>query len=117
MLAVHGRKGRPGHSHKGEKTTSSITCENCGKSGHAKLDLYLKGGGKEGQWLKQKKFSKQREKKSESTAVAKEEDEELFAFTCTSNYVALTNSLKLLKDKYGTCIDSSASDQYCPRRA
>ena len=76
-LTVHGRKGRPGHSHKGEKTKSSITCENCGKYGHAKLNCYSKGGGQEGLWLKQKKFNKQMEKELESTAVKKGKDEEL----------------------------------------
>jgi hypothetical protein len=116
-LAVHGRKGRPGHSHKGEKLKSGVTCENCGKPGHTKPDCYSKGGGKEGQWPKRKKFNKQREKKSEeSAAVAKGEDDKLFAFTYTSDYVALTESLELPKDKFGVCMDSGASDHYCPER-
>src|ERR1700720_717471 len=51
-LAVHGRKGRPGHSHKGEKSKSGVTCENCNKPRHTKPDCYSKGGGKEGQWPK-----------------------------------------------------------------
>jgi hypothetical protein len=94
-----------------------VTCKNCGKPGHTKPDCYSKGGGKEGQWLKQKKFNKWREKKSEeSAAVAKGEDSELFTFTCTSDYVALTDSLKILKGKYGACMDSGASDHYCPER-
>jgi len=116
-LTVHGRKGRPGHSHKGEKLKSSLTCENCGKPGHTKPDCYSKGGGKEGRWPKRKKFNKRREKKSEeSAAVAKGADDKLFAFTCTSDYVALTNSLKLPKDKFGACMDSGASSHYCPDR-
>ena len=52
----------------------------------------------------------------ESAAVAKGEDDELFTFTCTSDYVALTNSLKIPKGKYGACMDSGASDHYCPER-
>jgi hypothetical protein len=113
-LAVHGKKGKRGHGNQGEKLKSSVTCENCGKPGHAKPDCYSKGGGKEGQGPRQKKFNKRKEKKSEeSAAVAKGEDEELFVFTCTSDYVALTNSLKLPKHKY---MDSGASDHYCPDR-
>jgi hypothetical protein len=41
----------------------------------------------------------------ESAAIAKAEDEELFAFTCTSDYHALTNSLKLPKCKSGACMN------------
>ena len=48
--------------------------------------------------------------------MAKSEDDELFTFTCTSDYVALTEVLKLPKDKFGTCMDSSASSHYCPDR-
>ena len=50
----------------------------------------------------------------ESAAVAKTEDEEIFAFTCTSDYASVTNALQLLKNQYGACIGSGASNHYCP---
>jgi len=63
-------------------------------------------------------MNKKKEKKSEeSTAVAKSEDDELFAFKCTSDYVALTEAPKLPKDKFSTCMDSGASSHYCPDQA
>jgi hypothetical protein len=113
-LAVHGKKGKQGHGNRGKKSKGSVTCENCGKPRHAKPDCYSKGGGKEGQGPRQKKKEK---KSEESTAVAKSKDDELFTFTCTLDYVALTEALKLPKDKFGTCMDSGASSHYCPDRA
>ena len=116
-LMVHGWKGKQAYGPRCKKSKSNVTCENCGKSRHTQPDCYSKGGGKEGQGPQQKKFNTRREKKFEkSMAVAKGEDEGLFAFTCTSNYLALTNSLKLPKDKYSACMDSGASDHYCPDR-
>ena len=49
----------------------------------------------EGQGLKQKK-SRRGRKGKESATVAKEEDE-LFAFPCTSDYTAKAKALKILK--------------------
>jgi hypothetical protein len=46
--------------------------------------------------------------------VAKTQDDEHFAFTCTSDFVTLTEALHLLKDKLGMCINSGASSHYCP---
>ena len=46
-LAAQGKRGRQGHGNKHEKPKSSITCKNCGKSGHMRSDCYSKGGGKE----------------------------------------------------------------------
>src|SRR5882762_4938951 len=113
-LAAQGKKGNRGHGNRGKKPKSGVTCENCGKPGHTKPDCYSKGGGKEGQGPRQKK--KKEKKSEESAAVAKSEENELFAFTCTSDYVALTEVLKLPKDKFGACMDSGASDHYCPDR-
>ena len=97
MLAALGKKQRTGkhHSNKGkEKSTPSMTCENCKITGHTKADCWAKGGGKEGQgprgWN-----SKKREKKAE-TATAVEvtsNADEIFAFTCTSDYVEVANAL------------------------
>jgi hypothetical protein len=113
-LTAQGKKGRQGHGSKQEKSKSNVTCKNCGKSGHTKPDCYSKGGGKEGQGPRQKKKKKKVKKLEESTAVAKSEDDELFTFTCTSDYVALTEVLKFPKDKFSTYMDSGVSDHYCP---
>ena len=72
----------------------------------------MKGGGKEGQGPKQNK-SKNGEKKEESAAVAEEKDKEFFTFTCTSDYVAVAETLQILKSRLGACIDSGASQHYC----
>ena len=40
------------------------------------------------------------------------EEEKLFSFTCTSDYVA--NTLQIPKAKFGACVDSGASRHYCP---
>ena len=78
------RKARgPGNGKGVSKKTK--TCSNCGKPGHVLEDCWAEGGGKEGQGPRQKKSPKKVEKKSkESAAVAVEE--ELFAFTCTSDF-------------------------------
>ena len=94
-LTVYGKKGKCGYGNNREKLKSHISCDNCGKTGHIKLDFYLKGGGKEGKWLKQKDHKKGAMKMAESAAVAKTEDEELFSFTCTSDYAWLANDLQL----------------------
>jgi hypothetical protein len=91
-----------------------VKCDNCGGSGHTQPDCWSKGGGKGGQGLRQKKSKKGDKKTNESAAVAKTQDEELFTFMCTSDYVALTEALQLPKDKLGTCIDSGASSHYGP---
>ena len=44
----------------------------------------------------------------------KDDNNELFAFTCTSDYSAIVNKLDLPKSKLGTCVDSGASCDYCP---
>jgi len=49
--------------------------------------------------------------------VADDDKEELFAFTCTSDYVALTDAIDVPKSRFGTCVDSGASRHYCPDRA
>ena len=41
-------------------------------------------------------------------AVADSDKDELFAFTCTSNYANITKTLQVLKSKLGLCIDSGA---------
>ena len=51
-----------------------------------------------------------------TVAVANDKDNDLFAFTCTSDYADITESSKLLKSKYGMCLDSGASNDYSPDR-
>ena len=40
--------------------------------------------------------------------------DEIFAFTCTSNYVEVANTLNVPKSRLGACIDSGASRHYSP---
>ena len=47
-------------------------------------------------------------------AVANDEENDLFAFTCSSHYADVADTLKLPKSKFGTCVDSSASTDYSP---
>jgi hypothetical protein len=42
------------------------------------------------------------------------QDQELFTFTCTSDYVAVADAIGLPKDKLGACVDSGVSSHYCP---
>ena len=98
---------------KKDNTQSDIICANCNEPGHRQPDCYSKGGGKEGQGLWQRQKAK--EKESETAVVASDDEEnELFAFTCMSDYVAMADGLNVLKSRLGTCIDSGASRDYCP---
>jgi hypothetical protein len=96
---------------------SEITCHNCGKPGHKKSDCWSKGGGKEGQGPKQKKKKSDKSNKPDETAVVANDDEDgLFAFTCTSDYVDVANAIQVPKSKLGGCVDSGASRDYSPDR-
>ena len=112
-LAALGKKQRTGkhHSNRGkEKSTPGATCENCKNAGHTKADCWVKGGGKEGQGPRGRN-SKKGEKKAETAAAAEATSnaDEIFAFTCTSDYVEVTNALNIPKSRLGACIDSGAS--------
>ena len=104
---VKGAKG----DDKALNADSDITCHNCKKPDHKKLDCWSKGGGKEGQGPRQKKG-----KKTESAIVAATEDNdnELFAFACTSDFANVAEALQALKSRLGTCVDSGASQVYSP---
>ena len=116
LAAQSKRKGK-GKSNKGKadekalNANSEITCHNCKKKGHKKADCWAKGGGKEGQGLRQKKG-----KKSETATVAAVDDDnkELFAFTCTLDFANVAEALHVPKSRLGTCIDSGASRVYSP---
>ena len=56
-------KSRGKDRSKGKHTQSDVKCDNCGGSRHSKLDCWSKGGGKEGQGLRQRK---KKEKQTET---------------------------------------------------
>ena len=119
-LAALGKKQRTRkhRSNRGkEKSTPGATCENCKNAGHTKADCWAKGGGKEGQGPRGQN-SKKGEKKVETAAAAEMTGNanEIFAFTCTSDYVEVTNALNVPKSRLGACIDSGASRHYSPDR-
>lgn len=91
-----------------------MTCNNCHRPGHSKPDCWSKGGGKEGQGPRQTR----KLKNSETVVVATNNDkEDLFAFTCTSDCVAMADTLDVLRSKLGTCIDSGTLKHYCPDKS
>ena len=96
-LAAQEKKPRKGKG-KREKSKSSVTCENCGRARHTIPDCWSKGGGKEGQGPRQKKSKKGEKRSQDSAVVASGENEELFAFTCTSDYAAMANTLQIPKE-------------------
>ena len=101
MLTALGKKQRTGKqcSNKGkEKSMPSTTCKNCKNTGHTKADCWSKGGGKEGQGPRGQN-SKKGEKKAETVAAAEVTGnaDKIFAFTCTSNYVEVANTLNVPK--------------------
>src|ERR1700678_3724114 len=111
--ALAARLKKAGKSEKDEDD-HDVTCDNCKKPGHTKEQCYLKGGGSEGQGPRQKRKAK----KSETATVATNDDErDLFAFTCSSDYAAVAERFEMLKSRLGTCMDSGASMDYCPDRA
>ena len=117
-LAALGKKQRTRkhHSNKGkEKSTPGMIYENCKNAGHAKADCWAKGGGKEGQGTKGQN-SKKGERKVETAAAveATSNANEIFAFTCTSDYIEVTNALNVPKSQLGACIDSGANQHYSP---
>ena len=116
-LYAHKSKQKKSKGHKEGK--SAEKCGNCGKDGHTEPNCYQKGGGKEGQapWQKKgKKDNKKGEKKTEETANTAQ-DEEFFAFTCTSDFSTVAEALQIPKSKCGAIIDSGASRHFCPDRS
>jgi hypothetical protein len=114
-LAAHAKKGGKQKGGKGKdpkKEKSDTQCGNCQNKGHTKDDCWAKGGGKEGRGPKQKR--KDKDKSKTAIVAVNEEDNEMFAFSCTSEYGMLANNLNILKSCLGTCIDSGASQVYCP---
>ena len=114
-LAAHSKKGKQSKYKKSEKSlkNSSEECNNCGRPGHGADDCYSKGGGKEaeGPW---KKKAKKPDTATATVAVANDEENDFFAFTCSSDYADIADTSKIPKSKFGTCIDSGASTDYSP---
>ena len=118
-LAAHAKRKGKGKAtqvkgdEKALNTVSDVVCHNCKKKGHKKADCLVKGGGKEGQGPKQKK-GKGKKSEMATVAVVDDDDKELFAFTCTSDFANVTEALQVPKSWLGTCIDSGASRVYSP---
>ena len=119
-LAAHVKrkgKGRPKQQAKEDNKAlivdSEITCFNCRGKGHKKSNCWSKGGGKEGQGPQQRK-EKKTDSKTAVVAAENDKDNELFAFTCTSDFANITEALQIPKSRLGICIDSGASQVYSP---
>ena len=102
-------KKNKGHMKNGK---SCKLCVNCDKSGNTKEDCWALGGGKEGQGPNQQKQGSKWKMKEESAA--KTTTEEVFAFTCTSTFIGIADSLKIPPSKCGVIVDSGMSSQICP---
>ena len=111
-LATHAKKkgkGKPNQAkgdNKALNANSGVMCHNCKKTRHKKADCWAKGGGKEGQGPKQKKG-----KITETAIIAAmdSDNEELFAFMCTSDFANVAKALQVPKSRLGTCIDSGTN--------
>ena len=112
-LAAQTKKQSKPKDKKKNKAQLDIICANCIEPGHRAPDCYSKEGGKEGQGPQQRKKAKEKESKM-AVVAADDEENKLFTFTCMSDYVAIVNGLDIPKSRLGTCIDSSASRDYCP---
>jgi hypothetical protein len=105
-------RGKDGGKGKSGKLSSECTCFNCGKKGHKKPDCWAPGGRKEGQGPHQKSV-----KKGESANVAQDDNEETFAFTCTSDHADVADKLNIPLSRRGGVIDSGASRHFCYDRS
>ena len=60
-------------------------------------------------------MAEEKDEKTESAAVAVDKDiDELFTFTCTSDYATAANDPAIVNLKLVACVDSGASHDYCP---
>ena len=88
-----------------------------------KIDMSKRIAGQKGEARKVKDLnrgSRKKDKTSPQSAVVAEDkptDDDLFAFTCTSGFSAITESNPISANLLAACIDSGASSHYCPDRA
>ena len=102
MLAALSKKPKAGKqcNRKGKEksTPDAMKCENCKESGHDEANCWAKGGGEEGQGPRSQ-GGKREEKRPEMAAIAdtRHNADDLFVFTCTSDYADVTNALNVPK--------------------
>jgi hypothetical protein len=63
------------------------------------------------EWFKKDK--KDKDKKSESVTAVVNEQEDLFAFTCMSDFAMITKACGIKKTDMGPIADTGASRHYC----
>ena len=99
-------------SNKPKTTKKKFTgeCYGCGEKGHKK-DKCLKGSSNKSDQAASKKDKKIT--KTESVA-AVANDEELFAFTCTSDFAGIAKARGISKADMGAIADSGANQHYSP---
>ena len=96
-LAAHAKRAKKHRSAKKRRSDGSSDkesdkeCENCHRPGHRKLECWSKGGRKEGQGPWQN--NKRKRAEAATIAASNNEDDELFAFTCTSDYDDVAKAL------------------------
>ena len=98
-LSKKPKAGKQCHHRGKERSMPDVAkCENCKGSGHDKANCWAKGGGKEGQGPRSQR-GKREEKRPETAAIAdtRHNADDLFAFTCTSNYADVANALNIPK--------------------
>ena len=70
--------------------------------------------GRQGRARSQAKEREREEIQDGNVAAVDNDNKELFAFTCMSNYANIAKALQVPKSRLGTCIDSGASRVYSP---
>jgi hypothetical protein len=121
MMARIGKNPKKGGKGAKKPAKPNITCKNCEKPGHTDADCWAKGGGKEGQGpcLKKKaEKDKGKAKSDESTSAtaAVAADDNLFAFSCTSNFRAACDDAEQVKDLIQAIVNSGASCHFTPHK-
>ena len=93
------RKGKSEKKKKSEKAKLDEECGNCQWKGHGAPDCYAKGGGKEGQAPWQ---NKEKQKETVTIVATKDEEQEIFVFTCASDYMDVAAVTPIPKSSFGT---------------
>jgi hypothetical protein len=99
---------------KSKKIKFNGECYRCGEKGHKKQDCPKKEEDKSEQ-KSSNKDKKDKGKKTESiAAVTKDAEEDLFAFTCMSDFAGIAKAQGIAKNNMGAIANSGASWHYCP---